>query len=76
MYMGPIVRAQTRKPVSPVVHTLVGLAVLIASAAVMLPWFGLFFAYATLALIGHAIWNAPRTIIQMIDYAGTVALGR
>ncbi len=76
MYMGPIVPAKTKAPVAPALHAVVGIVVLLACALVMVPWFTLFAAYVALAFAGRALWHAPRTLAQMVDYAGAVALGR
>lgn len=74
--MEPIVRAKARQPVPPAVHAAVGLIVLLLSAAVMVPWLTLFAAYVSAAFLGRGIWAAGRAVAQMVDYAGSVALGR
>lgn len=79
MYMGPIVPAKTKAPeapVAPALHAAIGVVVLLACALVMVPWFTLFGLYVACAFTLRALWHAPRTLAQMVDYAGSVALGR
>lgn len=73
MYMAPIVRA--RAPVSPTARRVTGAIVLPLSAAVMLPFLAGYALYAGLALGVRGVIKAPRTVLQMVDYAGTVILG-
>jgi len=74
MYMGPIVRAETSPP--PLFRRLVGVPVLAISILVMLPWVALYAFWSAITLTLRALPKAPRTLMTLIDYAGTVALGR
>ena len=74
MYMAPIVRA--RPASSPLARRLVGAPVLLLSVAVMAPWLAVNAAVSAVVLGGLAIGRGPRALLQAIDYAGEVALGR
>ena len=68
MYMAPITRAA---PVAarPALRRAVGLPVLLLAALVGLPWLLLNIATAAAMLL-------VRFLVQAVDYAGQVALGR
>ena len=75
MYMAPIVRAR-RAPSSPLARRLIGAPVLLVSVAAMLPWLAVN-AVVSGAVVGAlALARGPRALVQAIDYAGEVALGR
>lgn len=74
MYIAPIVRA--KPPVSAVVRRATGAVVLPLSAAVMLPFLLVYAVYAGVALTLRALAKLPRTLVEMVDYAGSVVLGR
>ena len=74
MYMAPIVAA--RPASSPLARRLVGAPVLLVSVAVMAPWLAVNAIVSAAVLGGGAIGRAPRAVLQAIDYAGEVALGR
>ena len=74
MYMAPIVRA--RPASSPLARRLVGAPVLIVSVAVMAPWLAVNALVSAVMLGGGTVARAPRVVLQAIDYAGEVALGR
>lgn len=74
MYMAPIVAAKA--PVSTTKQRMVGLAVLPVSAVVMVPFLAGYAIYAVLALAVRGLFKAPRALLDMVDYAGQVALGR
>ena len=74
MYMAPIVRAHA--PVSPLKRRLVGAPVLLVSVAVMLPWLAVNAAVSGVVVGALALGRGPRVLLQAIDYAGEVALGR
>lgn len=73
MFMAPIVR--TKPTVSPRARALVGVPVLGLSALVMVPWLGGYAIYAGVALSLRTLGQAPRVLREMVDYAGSVALG-
>ncbi|CAN5494068.1 hypothetical protein BH09PSE4_BH09PSE4_16260 [soil metagenome] len=73
MYMAPIVAAKTS---NPILRRLVGLPVLAVSAVVMLPWLAVYALWSAVALTVRSLPRLPRTVMTMVDYAGTVALGR
>lgn len=74
MYMGPISRAKA--PAKAPVRRSAGTAMLLVSALVMLPWLAGYVLFAGAALVFRLASKAPRALLDMIDYAGTVALGR
>ena len=74
MYMAPIVAA--KPPVSTSAQRLTGLIVLPLSALVMVPFLAGYAVYAAGALSLRGLWKAPSALLQMVDYAGQVALGR
>lgn len=74
MYMAPIVRA--RPAVSPLKRRLVGAPVLLLSVAVMVPWLAVNAAVSGVVVGALALGRGPRALLQAIDYAGEVALGR
>lgn len=74
MYMQKIVRAQAET--SPLARRLLGVPVLALSAVVMVPWLALYGLWSAIAIAVRAAPKAPRTLLDMVDYAGTVALGR
>ena len=71
MYMAPIVKAphEIAPPASPALRRAVGLPVLVIAAVVALPWM------AVQGLVAGVVLGG-RGIVQAIDYAGAVALGR
>ena len=73
MYMQPITRAKA--PASPRRRRLVGAPVLLASAAVMLPWLTVTLVFSGAVLGAQSLVRLPRLLLTMIDYAGAVALG-
>ena len=74
MYMAPIV--QVRPAVSPLKRRLVGAPVLLLSVAVMVPWLAVNAAVSGVVVGALALGRGPRALLQAIDYAGEVALGR
>jgi hypothetical protein len=74
MYMAPIVAAKA--PVSTTTQRMVGLVVLPVSAVVMVPFLAGYAIYAVTALSLHSIVKAPRALLDIVDYAGRIALGR
>ena len=74
MYMAPITAAKA--PVSTTAQRIVGFAVLPVSALVMVPFLVGYAIYAVTALSLRGIFKAPRALLDMVDYAGQVALGR
>ncbi|QNA85972.1 hypothetical protein G4G27_19775 [Sphingomonas sp. So64.6b] len=74
MYMAPIVAAKA--PASTPARRIVGAVVLPLSAAVMLPFLAVYALYAGTVLALRAIPKAPRALLDAVDYAGSVALGR
>jgi hypothetical protein len=77
MYMGPITAAAPTRPASrPALRAAVGVPVLLLSGAVMLPWLAVNAAVAGIVFGGRALVASPRALVQAIDYAGRVALGR
>lgn len=74
MYIGPIVRAKA--PVKTPVRRSVGTVVLLVSGLVMLPWLAGYALFAGVALAFRLAGRAPRALLDMIDYAGEIALGR
>ncbi|WP_305172559.1 hypothetical protein [Sphingomonas aurea] len=81
--MGPITAAApleldvvVSRPSSPLVRRAVGVPVLLVAAAAMLPWMALNAAVAGVVLGARGIAAAPKAVVQAIDYAGTVVLGR
>lgn len=74
MYMAPIVQA--RPAVSPLKRRLVGAPVLLLSVAVMVPWLAVNAAVSGVVVGALALGRGPRALLQAIDYAGEVALGR
>lgn len=75
MYMEPIVRAKAA-PASPALRFAVGLPVLLLSVIVMLPWLAANMLVSGIVLGVLALARGPRAMMQGIDYAGRVALGR
>ena len=73
MYMAPIVRE--KPPVSAFARRATGVVVLPLSALVMVPFLAAYAAYAAVTLGFRTVLNAPRALVQMVDYAGTVLLG-
>jgi hypothetical protein len=72
MYMAPIVKAPSQiaqTPAHPALRRAVGLPVLAIAGVVALPWMAVQGLVAGIVLGG-------RGVVQAIDYAGTVALGR
>ena len=74
MYMAPITAAKA--PVSTTAQRLTGLVVLPISAVVMVPFLAGYAVYAVVALGARGLAKAPRALLDMVDYAGQVALGR
>lgn len=74
MFMAPIVRA--RPASSPLARRLVGAPVLLVSVAVMLPWLAVNVVVSAAVVGGLALGRGPRALLQAIDYAGEVAIGR
>ncbi|WP_332788607.1 hypothetical protein [Sphingomonas sp. GB1N7] len=74
MYMAPITAAKA--PVSTTAQRVTGLIVLPISAVVMVPFLAGYAVYAVAALGVRGLIKAPRALLQMVDYAGQVALGR
>lgn len=74
MYMAPITAAKA--PTSTAVQRLVGIAVLPVSAVIMVPFLAGYAIYAVTALSLRGLSKAPRALLDMIDYAGQVTLGR
>ena len=74
MYMAPITRA--RPASSLTARRLVGAPVLLLSVAVMAPWLAVNALISAAVIGGLAIGRGPRALLQAIDYAGEVALGR
>ena len=74
MYMAPVVRA--RPASSPLARRLVGAPVLMLSVAVMVPWLAVNAAVSAVVLGGLALGRGPKALVEAIDYAGEVALGR
>ena len=74
MYMERIVAAKA--PASPVLRRSVGIVVMLTSIAVMAPFLAICAVWAGAVLGLRALAALPRTLVQMVDYAGTVALGR
>lgn len=74
MYMAPVTRA--RPASSPVARRLVGAPVLLLSVAVMAPWLAVNALISGVVIGGLALGRGPRALLQAIDYAGEVALGR
>lgn len=72
MYMAPIVRST---PVSATVRRATGAVVLPLSALVMLPFLAGYAVYAAVALGVRGATRAPRALLDMVDYAGSVVLG-
>lgn len=77
----PAVRPIHQATASPVAASLLarrlwGLAVLLAGAAAMLPWLAANAAVSGTVAGVAALAQAPRALLQAIDYAGGVALGR
>ena len=72
MYMTPIVRALS----SPIVRRATGAVVLPLSAAAMLPFLAGYAVYAGVALTLRGAVRAPRLLVEIVDYAGDVVLGR
>ena len=68
MYMAPIVKA-TPVPTRPALRRAIGVPVLALAVAVALPWM------AVLLLAGLCM-VAARMLVEAVDYAGTIALGR
>lgn len=73
MHMQPIVRA--RPPASLRRRRTVGSALVLAGAAVMVPWLALCGGIAAMAFGARALIVLPRTLIQAIDQAGDHAFG-
>jgi len=74
MYMAPVTAAKA--PVSTPLQRGVGLVVLPVSVLVMAPFLAGYALYAATMLALRGIGKAPRALLDMIDYAGRVALGR
>ena len=75
MYMAPIVAA--KPPITTTTaQRLTGLVVLPVSALVMVPYLAGYAVYAATVLAVRGAWKAPRALLDMVDYAGKVALGR
>ncbi|MGY4395162.1 hypothetical protein ACVWZA_000323 [Sphingomonas sp. UYAg733] len=74
MYMAPIVAAKA--PASTTARRVVGAIVLPLCAAVMLPFLAVYALYAGTVLALRAIPKTPRALLDAVDYAGSVALGR
>lgn len=74
MYMGPVIAA--RAPAATPLRRAVGVPVLLLAAIVMLPWLAVNALVAGVALGWRGARRLPAVLLAMIDYAGTVALGR
>ena len=73
MYMAPIVRA--KPPVSALARRATGAVVVPLSVVVMVPFLAIYAVYGGVALSLRGMARAPRTLIEMIDYAGSTVLG-
>lgn len=73
MYMAPIVRAKPRVTVTA--RRATGLVVLPLSVAAMVPFLAVYAVYVGVALTLRGLLRVPRTLVEMIDYAGDVVLG-
>jgi len=71
MYMERIVAAPAvAKPAAtPALRALVGVPILLLSLLLMVPWLAGVALFAIVALV-------LRALVEMVNYAGTVALGR
>lgn len=74
MYMAPIVRA--KPPVSATLRRATGAVVLPLSAVVIIPFLAAYAVYAGVMLTLRGLARAPRTLSEMVDYAGDVVLGQ
>lgn len=72
MYMAPIVRA--KPPVSTTVRRATGLVILPLSAMTMLPFLAAYSVYAGGVLALRGLVRVPRTLVEMIDFAGSSVL--
>lgn len=73
MYHAIVARAQ--EP-APVLRAVIGVPVLLLAALIMLPWLVLNAAVSATVLMGRGLIHGPRALVQAVDYAGRVALGR
>lgn len=73
MYMAPIVRA--KPPVSTLARRATGAVVLPLSVVAMVPFLAVYAVYGGVALALRGLVKAPRTLFEMVDYAGSTILG-
>ena len=74
MYMAPLARS---RPVSSIAaRRLVGALALLLSVAMVAPWLAVNAFVSAIVIGGLAIGRGPRALLQAIDHAGEVALGR
>ena len=73
MYQAPIVRS---KAASVPVRRSVGVVALLVSVLVMVPWLLLNALFGAVVLGAKGAIAVPRALLQMIDYAGGVFVGR
>lgn len=74
MYMAPIVRARPAAPAA--LRVAAGAPVVLFATLLMLPWLAAI-AIVTMLVVGiESLAAAPRALVQAIDHAGRVALGR
>ncbi len=65
-----------RRPSTPLARRIAGVPMLAFAAMVMLPWFAFYAVVAAAVLGARGLIAAPRALVDAVDYAGKVALGR